>query len=107
VTSPALSLDAIDLAWDDEPSGVRARPRHAPPPLRDVLARELVAIEEQMRQLGARRALVRRHLGERMSPGERVEAAPGVWVEAVSARVNAAGEVVGSSGVRVRRKAAG
>jgi hypothetical protein len=102
MTSTALSLAAIDASWDDPPSGIRARPvRPAPPPLPlHVVALRLVRAE-------AVAAGARAELAERMAPGERVEAEPGVWVEAVSARVNAAGEVVGSSGVRVMRRKAG
>lgn len=101
MTSTALSLADIDASWDaEEPSGIRARPQRKPPLPLHVVARRLVLAE-------AAAASARAELAERMLPGERVEAAPGVWVEAVAARVNAAGEVVGSSGVRVRRKAAG
>lgn len=52
-------------------------------------------------------ASARAELAERMSPGERVEAMSGAWVEAVAARGNAAGEVVGRRGVRVVRRTGG
>lgn len=101
MTSPALSLAEIDASWDtEEPSGIRARPQRKPPLPVAEIARRLVRAEAVV-------ADARAELAERMAPGERVEAEPGVWVEAVSARVNAAGEVVGSSGVRVTRRKAG
>ena len=108
MSEPAIDLDSIDAAWDDEPeserSGIRTRPQTTapgkPPLPLQVVARRLVTALDVA-------AWAREELADRMTPGQRIEAAPGVWVEAVSARVSAAGEVVGRHGVRVVRRRSG
>ncbi len=94
----AAELDAIDSGWpiaDEEHSGIRARtaPRR-PPPTREMLASEVLQREE---------AALRAELEQDMAPGERIELAAGSVVF-IPARINAAGEVIARSGVRVELK---
>ena len=89
----ALSLAEIDASWDDESSGIRARPQRKPPlPLPVVARRYLEA---------------RRELEDRLDSGQRLTVDVGgefVDLVRVADRFDAEGVFVARGGLRVERR---
>ncbi len=91
--SPALDLADIDRAWDEEPSGVRARPQRKPPLPVQALARRYLE--------------ARLELEDRLDSGQRVtvELDGDVFeVVRVADRFDGEGKHVARGGLRVERR---
>jgi hypothetical protein len=94
----ALDLATIDASWDEEPSGVRARPQRKPPLPVQAMPTEAVA---------ALYLLTRFELEDRLDSGQRlrVELDGDVFeVVRVADRFDAEGRFVAKGGLRVERK---
>jgi hypothetical protein len=93
MASTALDLATIDASWDDEPSGIRARPQRKPPLPLPVVARRYIE--------------ARLELENRLDSGQRltVEIDGDVYeVVRVADRFDAAGVFVARGGLRMERK---